>query len=509
MTGDLVLGLDSSTTATKAIAFDRQGSLVAEGRAQTPLSNPQAGWFEQRAEDWRSGAVTAIRALLAKVAPERIAAIAISNQRESFAQFDAQGRVLRPATLWLDERARSEVERMKRAVGAEELHRISGKPPDMTPCFYRCAWFATNMPEMWQKTAMTAEAHGVLVHHLTGEWVTSTASADPMGLLDMAAMDWSDRLLTAVGLTRSQLPRLCRPGEQMGAVTQEAAAATGLPEGLPVAAGGGDGQCAGTGVDVFEKGRAYVNLGTAVVSGSFGRTYAHDPAFRTMSAVAEDGYIYESCLRTGTFLVDWMVEKLFNVELAGGRDILKTLEAEAQASPIGANGIALVPYWSGVMTPYWDKDARGVIAGLTASHKRGDVYRALLEGIALEQAMVTDRIAAATQPIDHYVAMGGGSSSDLWCQILADAAGREVRRSTTVEASALGAAVAAATGAGWYGSVGEAARAMAGKLARTFTPDAKAHEQYRRLLAIYADLWPALSDWNKRIAAFAQGDTHG
>lgn len=509
MTGDLVLGLDSSTTATKAIAFDKHGSLVAEGRAQTPLSNPQAGWFEQRAEDWWSGAITAIRELLTKVLPERIAALSISNQRESFAQFDAKGRVLRPATLWLDERGRSEVERMKREVGADVLHHISGKPPDMTPCLYRCAWFVTNMPEMWNKTAMTAEVHGVLAHHLTGEWVTSTASADPMGLIDMAKMDWSDRLLAAVGLTRSQLPRLFRPGQKMGAVTREASAATGLPEGLPVVAGGGDGQCAGTGVDVFATGRAYVNLGTAVVSGAYGKAYVHDPVFRTLTAMGEEGYIYESCIRTGTFIIDWMVEKLFNIELSQGRGILKTLEQEAAASPVGANGIAVVPYWSGSMTPYWDKDARGVIAGVTASHRRGDVYRAVMEGIALEQTMMTDKIAAVTQSIDHYVAMGGGASSDLWCQILADASGREVRRSTTVEASALGAAVAAAAGAGWYGSVSEAAHAMAGALARTFTPDRKAHEQYRRLLAIYVDLWPVLSAWNKRIAAFAQGDIHG
>jgi sugar (pentulose or hexulose) kinase len=509
MTGDLVLGLDSSTTATKAIAFDRQGSLVAEGRAPIALSNPQAGWFEQRAEDWWRSAITAIRELLVKVASERIAAIAISNQRESFAQFDAGNNALRPGTLWLDERGRSEVERMKREVGVAELDRISGKPPDMTPCLYRCAWFATHMPDMWKKTAMTAEVHGVLAHHLTGQWVTSTASADPMGLIDMAKMDWSDKLLAVVGLNRSQLPRLYRPGQKMGSVMSQAAKATGLAEGLPVIAGGGDGQCAGTGVDVFAAGRAYVNLGTAVVSGSFGNAYVRDPVFRTLTSMGEDGYIYESCLRTGTFLIDWMVEQLFNVELVRDRGILKTLEQEAAASPIGANGIAVVPYWSGSMTPYWDKDARGVIAGLTASHRRGDVYRALMEGIALEQTLMTNKIAAATQPIDHFVAMGGGASSDLWCQILADVSGREVRRSTTLEASALGAAIAAAAGAGWFASVGEAARAMAGKLAKTFMPDSKAHGQYSELLAIYADLWPALSTWNKRIAAFAQGDRNG
>lgn len=505
MTRDLVIGLDSSTTATKAIAWDRDGHAVGEGRAQIALSNPQAGWFEQKADDWRLSANAAIRELTSKVRPERIAAIAVSNQRESFAQFDKDGKALRPGTLWLDERGRSEIERLSAKLGRDEIHRISGKPVDMTPCLYRCAWFDAHMPEIWKKTAKTAEVHGVLVHELTGEWVTSTASADPMGLLDMKAQDWSDTLLNAVGLTRAQLPKLAKPGRKIASLTKAAAEATGLPADVAIVAGGGDGQCAGTGANVFAKGRAYLNLGTAVVSGRFGRTYAYDPAFRTMNALAEDGYIYESCLRTGTFLINWMVEQLFSIDSAKNPQIFKTLEAEAAQSPIGANGLALVPYWSGCMTPYWDANARGVLAGLTASHRRGDVYRAILEGIALEQALVSERIAKATESIDHFIAIGGGASSDLWCQIIADASGREVRRSTTVEASSLGAAIAAATGAGWYGSVTEAATAMAGSLTKTFTPDRQASARYRELAAIYADLWPSLSKWNARMAAFAQG----
>ena len=507
MTRDLVIGLDSSTTATKAIAWDREGLAIAEGRAQIALSNPKAGWFEQSAQDWWIAAQAALRELLGKVGRERIAAIAISNQRESFAQFDAEGKALRPGTLWLDERGRSEIDRLAAKLGRDEIHRISGKPVDLTPCLYRCAWFDAHMPEMWGKTRMTAEVHGVLVHHLTGQWITSTASADPMGLLDMKAQDWSDTLLNAVGLRRTQLPNLMRPGQKIANVSPAAAEATGLTGDVAVIAGGGDGQCAGSGANVFEKGRAYLNLGTAVVSGSYGRAYVHDAAFRTMNALAEEGYIYESCQRTGTFLINWMVEQLFNIDPSQNAQIFRTLEAEAAQSPIGANGLALVPYWSGCMTPYWDPNARGIIAGLTASHRRGDVYRALLEGVALEQAMVTGRISKVTEPIDHFVAIGGGAASDLWCQIIADATGRLVQRSTTVEASSLGAAVAAAAGAGWYPSVTEAARAMAGSLTRTFTPDKRAHARYAELSLIYADLWPSLSTWNARMAAFAHGVT--
>lgn len=507
MKPDIVIGIDQSTTATKAIAFDRRGRILAEGRAAVQLSNPHPGWFEQNVDDWTSSVTTALKQVTRKVGRARVAALAISNQRESFAQFDERGKALRPGTLWLDERSHQEVRDIASEVGKQEVHRISGKPSDVTPCIYRCRWLSTHEPKMWAKTVRTAEVHGVLTHFLTGEWKTSIASADPMGLLDVATYDWSDVLLKAARLRREQLPALVRSGVTMGTVTDQAAKATGLKAGTPVVAGGGDGQCAGTGANIFLKGRAYLNLGTAAVSGSYGQDYAIDPAFRSMVAVGESGFSFETAIRTGTYLVTWMVERLFNLDPAKNPGIFKTLEAEAKASPIGGRGLALVPYWSGVMTPYWDTSARGVIAGLSGSHTRGDIYRALMEGVALEQAMMTNRVAQATSAIDHFAIVGGGSKSDLWCQIVADAAGREVKRLETPEASALGAAMAAAKGAGWYSSIPAAAAAMSGKPSKIFRPRVREGKIYKELLSIYEGLWPSIAQWNTRMQEFtrAQG----
>ena len=507
MKQDIVIGIDSSTTATKAIAWDSRGRVIAEGRAPVPLSTPKPGWFEQDVADWTGAATKALKQVTRKIPAARIVGVAISNQRESFAQFDAKDKTLRPGTLWLDERAHVETKELAEMIGAENLHRISGKPSDVTPCITRCRWLSKHMPGVWKKTAKTAEVHGVLTHFLTGQWHTSTSSADPMGLLDMKRFDWSDALIGAVGLTRSQLPKLFRPGEIMGEVTPSAAKLTGLKMGTPVVAGGGDGQCAGTGANMFEKGRAYLNLGTAAVSGSFGTDYVHDPVFRTMSAVSENGYSYETAIRTGTFLLNWIVERMFNVNPAKNPDVFLALEREAKASPIGSNGLALLPYWSGCMTPYWDTGARGVIAGLSGNHTRGDMYRAVMEGIALEQVMMTERVGEVTQPIDHYVVMGGGAKSDLWCQIIADIAGHPVKRLETLEASSLGAAMAAAKGVGWYQTIPQAAAAMAGKPGKTFRPKKAAHLRYRELLSIYRDLWPTLSTWNARLLAFSQRAT--
>jgi sugar (pentulose or hexulose) kinase len=498
MKQDLVIGLDSSTTATKAIAWDRSGRAVAEGRTSLKIDSPQRGWFEQDAYAWTNASAKALKKLLQIVAPERIAAVAISSQRESFAQFDKHEKPLRPGTIWLDERATSVLPHLDKNVGAKTIHRISGKPLDVITCFARCAWFEKNMPGMWKRVHKTAEVHGVVAHFLTGDWNSSTGSADPMGLLDMTKMKWSEKLVTSVGLSLDQLPKLFRPGEVLGEVSKNAARLTGLKQGTPVIAGGGDGQCAGTGTNVFVKGRAYINLGTAMVSGNYGQDYAHSLAFRTMTAVAEQGYIYETCLRSGTFLLNWAVEQLFGINATQNPEIFAQLEKAAAESPIGAKGLTLVPYWAGCMSPYWDPSARGVITGLGPEHTRGDIYRAFIEGLTLEQVVATEMAESATTEITHYVAIGGGAKSDLWCQILADASGKNVGRLETVEASSLGAACAAAKGVGWYKTVPAAAAGMAGKPSKTFRPRPKQSEQYRELLGVYRDLWPTMSKWNGR-----------
>jgi sugar (pentulose or hexulose) kinase len=505
MIRDLVIGIDSSTSATKAIAWDREGRAVAEGRAPVALMNPKPGHFEQDPLEWWSSTATALRSVTSQVDPARIASIAISNQRETFGLFLEDGTPLYPGTVWLDERARAQEKFFAERFGADRVHAITGKPTNVTPCLYRFIWFRENLPEIFGRTHKIAEVHGYLTFKLTGEWATSTASADPMGALDLAQMDWSHEVLDAAGVPLDKMERLVRPGGIMGMVSDKAAGETGLLAGTPVIAGGGDGQCAGAGAGVQTPGRAYVNLGTAVVSGSYGTVYAHGKPFRTMTAVAEEGYIYEMCLRTGTFLVDWVVRDLFQIDPRKEPGIFARLEAEAAASPIGAGGLALVPHWQGCMTPHWDSAARGVIAGLSGFTRRGDLYRAVLEGIALELANNTNlSVAASGVPIDHFVAIGGGAASDFWLQILADATGRDILRSTTVEASSLGAAMAAATGAGWFRSVSDASQAMAGEAVARFRPDTARAARYRELLAIHADLWPTLSAWNARMAAFAE-----
>lgn len=501
--GPLVIGLDSSTQSTKAIAWDRQGRAVAEGRAAIALANPALGRFEQDPEDWWRSAVAALADCARQIDTGRLEGLAISNQRETIAFLDRDGRSVRPAMIWLDERARAEVERFADAFGAEEIHRITGRVPDVIPCLYRFAWVKRHEPEVWARTASFADVQAFLVQRLCGgELRTGWMSADPLGIFDLVDKRWSRPILDALGLDPSRLPEPHAPGTRLGTITADAADACALPEGLPVFAAGGDGQCAGLGTNCTVPERAYINLGTAVVSGIWSPEYRHGRSWRTEIAGQGEGYILENCLRSGAFLIDWFVDR-FVAHGKADEAVFERLEKAALALPIGSDGLLVQPYFAGSMDPHWDSTARGVILGLSGSHTEVHVYRALIEAITIDQAMRTEDMEAASgQRIEHFVAVGGGARSPLWRQMLADATGRPVHVSETVEASALGAGMIAAAGAGWYDSITAAARAMAGETTPVH-PDTVRGAAYAELIDIYRGLYAATSALNTRMVAFA------
>ena len=496
MDRDLVIGLDSSTTSAKAIAWTRDGAAVAEGRSPLGLRSPAPNWYEQDPEEWWTAACQALRGLLTQVAAERVAALAISNQRETFAALDADGNAVRPAIVWLDQRCQEEVAWLSGRVGGERIHELSGKPVDMAPVAYRLAWMLRHEPAEYARTAMFTDVHGYLAQRLCGRFQTSWASADPLGLFDLQRKEWAAEILAALELQPGRLPATARPGTVLGEVNTAAAAGTGLRAGTPIVAGGGDGQAAGLGVNALRSGRGYLNLGTAVVGGIYCREYRTGQAWRTMGSCSGTGYYCETSLRSGTFLLDWFLR-----QCAGGES-RQSLEDAAARLPVGSAGLLALPYWGAVMTPYWDQDARGAWVGLGGGHGTAHLYRALLEGIALEQALVAGMIEEETGiRVEEWVAMGGGSASGLWCQILADACGRPVARCETAEASSLGAGMCAAVGAGWFASPEDAAEAMQGRLTRVSEP-AQA-ERYRELLGIYRELYPQLRRTFQRLARFA------
>lgn len=487
------LGIDSSTTATKAAAWSRDGEHLGEGRCDIPLHIPAPARYEQDPDDWWNSLVAALADLGRGVDLGRIDALAISNQRETVAFLSAAGDAVSPAMLWLDERARGEVDEFAARIGDDAMHRITGKHKDITPAVYRLAWLRKHAPQTCRDIEVISDVQGFLVKRLTGAFATSWASADPMGCWDIAGKCWSKDILSALGWDARVFPPANKPGSVLGRVTPRAAARTGLREGTPVIAGGGDGQCAGLGVGITRPGVAYLNIGTAVVCGAYQSGYACGKAWRTMTAMDGDGYILESCLRSGTFLLNWLVGEVFGGDGGGDESVAPFAELEARAAdlPPGADGVQVLPYWSGVMNPHWDSAARGAIFGLAGNHGRAHLYRAVMEGIALDQADCMHMLERETGiRIERYYAVGGGAQSDLWCRIFADCLARPVYRMSTVEASALGAGMAAAAGAGAYASPADAAEKMRGGISARFEPGENA-AAYAGLLGAYRPLYPA------------------
>jgi xylulokinase len=493
MSRDLVIGIDSSTTATKAVVWDRTGRTIAEGRATFELSEPQPGWGEQNPEDWWTATSTAIRRAAQSVDARRVAALCITHQRESFACVTEDGHPLRPAMLWLDRRAVAEVAEF----GTERVHRVTGKPPNPTPAWYKLHWMRAHEPEILERTDRVVDVQAYLVHRLTGHWRTCWASADPLGLLDMASFDYDDELLAAVGLRREQMAQLHEPGAVLGEIPDRLADELGVPAGLPVVAGVGDGQSAGLGAGVVEPGSAYVNLGTALVSGSFSESYETGPEFRVLAGGVPRSYIFETLMGAGTYMVNWFVERFSGIDPLALRLELSAeqiLETAAAQLPPGSGGLLTLPYWGGALTPYWDTNARGVLVGMTGAHGKAHMYRSMLEGMAFELRLMTEGAETKlSKPLERLVALGGGSRSAVWCQIMADVLRRPFLVAGEAESTCLGSGMLAAAAVGLHPSIREAAVAMSGTGAE-YRPDERRAQVYDRLYAVYRELYPRLKD---------------
>jgi xylulokinase len=485
----VVLAVDCSTTASKAVAVDPDGRTVATARRDLPVDSPHPGWHEQDPERWWTATRDALAEAVAAL-PEGTAvrALCLTHQRESFACLDADGRALRPAILWVDGRAHEQIA----ALGSERVQELSGKPPDVTPALYKLAWLAAHEPDVLTEARQVGDVAAHLHRRLTGRWATSTVSADALGLFDLRHRTWAPELLDLAGVREEQLPELLDPGARVGTLTADAAAALGLPADTPVVAGLGDGQAAGLGAAATEPGVAYLNLGTAMVLGVQATEYVWDPAIRTLAGVAAGTFTPETLLSAGTYLTTWFRTEFGDPAREGKPD--PELDAAAEAAGPGADGLLTLPYWNAAQAPYWDPQARGATVGWHGGHTRGHAYRSLLEACGYEARLHLDSMERATgDRVTVVRAMGGGVRSPLWRQVVADITGRPLEVCVDDEISARGAAVLGFAGTDDAAVLHDTAQRMTPPT-RTVDPDRDAQERYGPLYDVYRTLYPALRE---------------
>ena len=343
----LVIAIDSSTTATKAIVVDTEGKVLALGRQDIDLLSPEQGFGEHDPRQWWTSTRDAVAQALAQLTPaekERIAAFGITHQRESFAPFAADGTPLRNGILWLDIRAADQVQRY----GTPEIHALSGRPADVTPGLYKMAWLKENEPESLAKADKVTTVSAYIAFCLTGQWVDSAACADSLSLSNIKTLEYDDGLLQIAGVRREQMADLVKPGQTLGTLKKSVAEEWGIGE-IPIVAGCGDGQAAGVGAAAVTPDVAYLNMGTAVVAGVPSAEYRYEKLFRTEAAGVPDTYVLELVQNSGAYLSGWFRRAFGKPELAGAPD--PELEALAAARTPGSGGLVTMPYWGAALGP--------------------------------------------------------------------------------------------------------------------------------------------------------------
>jgi sugar (pentulose or hexulose) kinase len=507
----LVIGIDCSTSASKAVVWDCAGNLVAKGVGSLSLITPRPGWHEQSAESWWTATVQALRQAVAQVDLRRLKALCIAHQRETFVPVDENGQPLSNGFLWMDERARELMPALEQTLRSRAFHRQTGKRLSVNLTVAKIAWLKENRPDIFVRTSKYLDVHAFLVHRLTGLYRTAWGSADPTGMFDTKDNLWAGSVLSRVGIHLDQLPEVFPPGKVLGTLSSSAAQACALPPGLPVVAGTGDGQACGLGVNITVPGDAYLSLGTSLISGTFSDHYLVSSAFRTMSGGITGSYLLETALLGGAYTLNWFLENLAGKPGQDLAQIQDSYDQAASAVPPGSAGLVVVPYWNSVLGPYWDPAASGMIVGWRGFHQLPHIYRAILEGLAFEQFLNTVGVEKALgRSVSRYIATGGGAQSELWCQIIADVTGKPVFRSATAEASALGAGILAASASGWFPDSRQAAHAMTHILPRPFEPDPSRHAFYTHLFEqVYRPLFPALRPYLDRLTCLATAQESG
>jgi xylulokinase len=486
----LVLGIDASTTATKAVLVDEAGVVRGIGTAEYAFSVPRPLWSEQEPRLWWDGTVAAVRAVLASTGTSGadVVAIGLTGQMHGAVLLDSAGDVLRPAMLWNDQRTGAECDAIRRAVGPERLIAITGNDALTGFTAPKLVWVRDHEPDVWRRIAHVLLPKDYVRFRMTGDYAVDKADGSGTLLFDLAARDWSSEVLGALAIDPAWMPRTWEGPEITGLVSAGAAELTGLRPGTPVVAGGGDQAANAVGVGAVVAGRMALSLGTSGVVFATTERPLFEPAGRVHAfchAVPGRWHMMSVMLSAAGSL-RWLRDALAPGVAFGD------LVAQAAEVPAGSGGLWFLPYLSGERSPHPDPLARGAFVGLTLAHDRRHLTRAVLEGVAFGLRDGLDLMVAAGMPApDQIRASGGGTASDLWRQILADVLDAEIATVNTTEGAAYGAGLLAAVGAGWYPSVEAAAAALV-----TATPVAAPGPdapRYAEAHAIYRDLYPALA----------------
>jgi xylulokinase len=471
----VAVGLDVGTTGVKALAVAADGTVVARAETHYGLSQPQPGWSEQVPEDWWTGTEAALAAL----GTHEVAGIGLSGQMHGLVALDERECVLRPAILWNDQRTAAECAEIEQRVGLEQLIALTGNRALTGFTAPKLLWLRKHEPAVYARIRHVLLPKDYVRLRLCGERAIDVADASGTLLFDVAKRRFSRAVLDALEVPADWMPRSLESPEVSGRTAA----------GVPVAAGAGDCAAAALGVGVERPGPVSLVLGTS------GVVFAALPAYQPDAQARV--HVFCHAVPGGWHAMGVMLSAAGSLQWA--RDTFAPgvpfdeLILEAEASPAGAGGILFLPYLSGERTPHADPDARGALVGLSSSHTRGDVMRAVLEGVAYGLADSFDLLRALGVETTVARASGGGARSDLWLRICASVFGIPVCRMTVDEGSVFGAALLGVGAGSLFADVGEAVGACV-RVRDQIDPEPAWLGLYAERRERFAALYPALKE---------------
>jgi xylulokinase len=490
-----LIGIDVGTGGSRAVLIDTAGKIVASATVEhKSFVSIQTGWAEQDPRDWWRASAAAIRAALTRAAlpAEEIKAVGLSGQMHGAVLLDASDEALRPAIIWCDQRSGEQCRRLTENVGSARLIELTCNPALTGFTLPKLLWVRDHEPETWQRVRSVLLPKDYVRFRLTGDKATDVADGSGTLLLNVAARRWSSEMLDAAEISSDILPRVYESQEITGSITARAAEETGLLAGTPVIAGAGDQAAGAVGLGIVRPGMISATIGTSGVVFAATNTPALDPKGRVHTfchAIPERWHVMGVTQGAGLSL-RWFRDQFGLISDSSG-DPYDSLTAEAARVPPGSDGLLWAPYLMGERTPHLDPDARAALVGLTASHTRAHVVRAILEGVAFSLKDSFEILKELNVPCETIRLGGGGARSELWRQIQADVYGREVGTVEAEEGAAYGVAVLAGVAAGAWPSVDAACDAVIRTNIRV-QPGAQAseifHRQYRKYVALYPTL---------------------
>jgi xylulokinase len=486
-----LLGIDIGTSGSRALILDATGRSSAATADHEAFRSPATGWAEQDPDDWWRACQRAVRRALetAGTTGAAIQAIGLSGQMHGAVLLDAAGAVLRPAIIWCDQRTEAECRWIDSTIGSSRLLDLTSNPALTNFTLTKLLWVRTHEPATWSRVRHVLLPKDYIRWRMSGEHAIDVADASGTLLLDVARRRWSSNMLDAVGIDARLLPAVFESPEVCARVNADAADALGSPAGTPIVAGAGDQAAGAVGMGITRPGAVSATIGTSGVVFAATDRPVTDPRGRlhTFCHAVPGRWHVMGVTQAAGLSLRWLRDLVSPTHETGYED----LTAEAEAVPPGADGVLWAPYLMGERTPHCDPTIRAACVGLAASHGRGHVVRAVLEGVAFSLRDTFTIFSAIGVPVDRVVVGGGGARSALWRAIQASVYGHAVETVAADEGAAYGAALLAGVGVGVWSNVDEAVDATI-RTGTTTAPDPDTVSVMNGRYAQYRQLYPAL-----------------